>query len=84
MIYSSFFSYNIDIDLSFRAQNFNLWIEASFVFFFYKKNKYWRYSYAPERGGNMHVLRVSIVPFLLLKQFKYEVTLEFQQKQGCM
>ena len=32
----------------------------------------------------MHVLRVSIVPFLLLKQFKYEVTLEFQQKQGCM
>ena len=22
--------------------------------------------------------------FLLLKQFKYEITLEFQQKQGCI
>jgi hypothetical protein len=36
MIYSSFFSYNIDIDLSFRAQNFNLLIETFFVFFFIK------------------------------------------------
>jgi hypothetical protein len=33
MIRSGFLGYNIDTDLPFRAQNFNLWVEGFFCLF---------------------------------------------------
>jgi hypothetical protein len=38
MVHSSFFGCNIDIDLPFRTQNFNLYVGGFFCLF--KKNKH--------------------------------------------
>jgi hypothetical protein len=55
-IRSSFLGYNIDTDLPFREQNFDLWVEG-FFYHFKKKKKNSEDTTMLPRGENMHVLR---------------------------
>jgi hypothetical protein len=48
MVHSCFLECNIDIDLPFKAQNFNIWVGALFCLF--KKNKHGCQTQALENG----------------------------------
>ena len=56
IVRSSFLGYNIDIDLPFREQSFDLWVGGFFYLFFLKKKNSEDITMFL-RGGNMHVLR---------------------------
>ena len=81
MIHSDFFCYNINIDLLFRAQNFNLRVGGFLLSFKKKIQIQWSYNHAFERGKNIHMLRGFSVFFFLLKQCKYGITLGFWKKR---
>jgi hypothetical protein len=73
----TFLGYNIDTDLPFREQNFDLWVRGFFFpFFFLKTVKIQSYP----RGGKYACVEGFHRLFFLLKQFKYKITFEFQQK----
>jgi hypothetical protein len=54
MIHSDFFCYNINIDLLFRAQNFNLRV-GGFLLSFKKKYKFSGVTTMPLRGGKIYI-----------------------------
>ena len=70
MVCLGFLGCNIDTDLPFKEQNFNLYVR-SFICLF-KQTKQWRYNYALEEGKYAYVEGLHR-SFLLLKQFKYKI-----------
>jgi len=74
-----FLGYSIDIDLPFRKQNSNFWVGGFFCLF--KKKNSGDTTITPR--GEYICIEGLHRPFLLLKQFKYEITLGFQQNKAA-
>ena len=80
IIHSGFLGYNIDIDLPFMAQNFNLWVGGFFCFFFLKKKNN-EDTTMSLRGGNMHVLRGLFILFFYWNSSNTKLPLNFNKNK---
>jgi len=79
IVCSGFLSYSIDIDLPFKAPNFNLWVGGFFCHF--KKNKkQWRYNHAPKEG-NIHVFRGFSIFFFYWNSSNMKLPLSFNKNK---
>jgi hypothetical protein len=79
MVCLGFLSYSTNIDLPFRAPNFNLWV-GGFLCHFKKKNKQWRYNHAPEEE-NIHVFRGFSIFFFFWNSSNMKLPLSFNKNK---